>query len=150
MFVGANDGMLHAFRVGRLVQTGDPNRPTRVQNAHNTTSNDLVGREEWAFIPRNALPYLVWYGNPSYCRVPTVDYRTVVFDVSIGGPANATKTVSSWRTILIGTMGFAGKFITTSAGTFSSSVFALDLTDWLNGTSDRPTLLWECLFLMER
>jgi Tfp pilus tip-associated adhesin PilY1 len=143
VFVGANDGMLHAFRVGRLVQTGNPDKPTRLVNAYNTASNDLVGREEWAFIPRNALPYLVWYGNPSYCRVPTVDYRTVIFDASIGGPANADKTVSSWRTILIGTMGFGGKSITTSAGTFSSSVFALDLTDWLNGTSDRPTLLWE-------
>ncbi|MDT7911652.1 MAG: PilC/PilY family type IV pilus protein, partial [Thermocrinis sp.] len=143
MFVGANDGMLHAFRVGRLVQTGDPDKPTRVVNAYNDMSSDLVGREEWAFIPRNALPYLVWYGNPNYCRVPTVDYRTAVFDASIGGPANADKTVSSWRTILIGTMGFGGKAITTSAGTFSSSVFALDLTDWLNGTSAQPTLLWE-------
>jgi type IV pilus assembly protein PilY1 len=72
-----------------------------------------------------------------------VDYRTAVFDASIGGPANAGKTVSSWRTILIGTMGFGGRSITTSAGTFSSSVFALDLTDWLNGTSTQPTLLWE-------
>jgi type IV pilus assembly protein PilY1 len=143
VFVGANDGMLHAFRVGRLVQTGDPNKPTKVENARNDPLNHLVGREEWAFIPRNALPYLVWYGNPSYCRVPTVDYRTVIFDASIGGPANADKTVSSWRTILIGTMGFGGKSITTSAGTFSSSVFALDLTDWLNGTSTQPTLLWE-------
>ncbi|MFZ8784426.1 pilus assembly protein [Thermocrinis sp.] len=143
MFVGANDGMLHAFRVGRLVQTGDPDRPTRVVNAHNTMSNDLVGREEWAFIPRNALPYLVWYGNPNYCRVPTVDYRTVIFDASINGPANADKTVSSWRTILLGTMGFGGKSITTRAGTFSSSVFALDLTDWLNGIRPQPTLLWE-------
>jgi type IV pilus assembly protein PilY1 len=143
VFVSANDGMLHAFRVGRLVQTGDQDKPTSVVNAYNTSLSDLVGREEWAFIPRNALPYLVWYGNPSYCRVPTVDYRTAVFDVSIGGPANADKTVSSWRTILIGTMGFGGKSITTSAGTFSSSVFALDLTDWLNGTSAQPTLLWE-------
>jgi len=72
-----------------------------------------------------------------------VDYRTAVFDASIGGPANANRTVGSWRTILIGTMGFGGKSITTSAGTFSSSVFALDLTDWLNGTSAQPTLLWE-------
>jgi type IV pilus assembly protein PilY1 len=143
VFVGANDGMLHAFRVGRLVQTGDPNRPTRVVNAYDTSLSDLVGREEWAFIPRNALPYLVWYGNPSYCRVPTVDYRTAVFDVSIGDRADGNKTVSSWRTILIGTMGFGGKSITTNAGTFSSSVFALDLTDWLNGTSAQPTLLWE-------
>jgi type IV pilus assembly protein PilY1 len=143
LFVGANDGMLHAFRIGRTVQTGDPDKPIRLVNAYNTMSNDLVGREEWAFIPRNALPYLVWYGNPKYCRVPTVDYRTAVFDVSINGPANANKTVSSWRTVLIGTMGFGGTSIKTSAGNFSSSVFALDLTDWLNGTSPQPKLLWE-------
>jgi type IV pilus assembly protein PilY1 len=135
--------MLHAFRVGRLVQTGNPDKPTRLVNAHNDPLNHLVGREEWAFIPRNALPYLVWYGNPKYCRVPTVDYRTAVFDVSIGGPANADKTVGSWRTILIGTMGFGGRSIKTSAGPFLSSVFALDLTDWLNGTSAQPKLLWE-------
>jgi type IV pilus assembly protein PilY1 len=143
LFVGANDGMLHAFRIGRTVQTGDPDKPIRLVNAHNTMSNDLVGREEWAFIPKNALPYLVWYGNPKYCRVPTVDYRTAVFDVSIGGPANADRTVSSWRTVLIGTMGFGGRSIKTSAGNFSSSVFALDLTDWLNGLSPQPKLLWE-------
>jgi type IV pilus assembly protein PilY1 len=165
LFVGANDGMLHAFRVGRLDPTGDPNNPTKVVNAYNDTmSNNLVGREEWAFIPRNALPYLVWYGNPNYCRVPTVDYRTAVFDVSLGDPtdptsyrANANKTPDSWRTILIGTMGFGGKSITTSrldgssgTETFSSSVFALDLTDWLNCTSTHldctstpPKLLWE-------
>jgi type IV pilus assembly protein PilY1 len=32
VFVGANDGMLHAFRVGRLVQTGNANEPTKVVN----------------------------------------------------------------------------------------------------------------------
>jgi Tfp pilus assembly protein, tip-associated adhesin PilY1 len=165
MFVGANDGMLHAFRMGRLVQTGDPSRPTKLVNKYgDTEANDRVGREEWAFIPKNALPYLVWYGNPNYCRVPTVDYRTAIFDVSIGDPdllipdpANATKTPDSWRTILIGTMGFGGKSITAgklgpSSGTetYSSSVFALDLTDWLDCTSTRldctstpPKLLWE-------
>jgi Tfp pilus tip-associated adhesin PilY1 len=164
LFVGANDGMLHAFRVGRLEQTGNANEPTKLVNKYRAEDNDLVGREEWAFIPKNALPYLVWYGNPNYCRVPTVDYRTVIFDASLGDPtdptryrADANKEVSSWRTILIGTMGFGGKSITAgklgpSSGTetYSSSVFALDLTDWLNCTSTRldctstpPKLLWE-------
>jgi type IV pilus assembly protein PilY1 len=135
--------MLQAFRIGRIVQTGDQDKPIRLVNAYNTMSNDLVGREEWAFIPRNALPYLVWYGNPSYCRVPTVDYRTAVFDVSINGDPDASRNANSWRTILIGTMGFGGKFIKVGTETFSSSVFALDLTDWLNGRSPQPTLLWE-------
>jgi Tfp pilus assembly protein, tip-associated adhesin PilY1 len=156
--VGANDGMLHAFRIGRTVQTRNPAKPIELADGNS------VGREEWAFIPKNALPYLVWYGNPNYCRVPTVDYRTAIFDVSIGDPdslipdlANAPRTVDSWRTILIGTMGFGGKSITAgklgaSSGTetYSSSVFALDLTDWLDCTSTRldctstpPKLLWE-------
>ncbi len=166
LFVGANDGMLHAFRVGRLVQTRNRSEPTKVVNDYNAISSDLsdlVGTEEWAFIPRNALPYLVWYGNPNYCRVPTVDYRTVIIDASLGDPtdpiryrADANKEVSSWRTILIGTMGFGGKSITTSkldgspgTETFSSSVFALDLTDWLNDPIryPQPTLLWEVRLL---
>jgi Tfp pilus assembly protein, tip-associated adhesin PilY1 len=151
VFVGANDGMLHAFRIGRIRQTTNQDKPIELEDGNS------VGREEWAFIPKNALPYLVWYGNPNYCRVPTVDYRTAVFDVSLGDPtdpikyrADADKEVSSWRTILIGTMGFGGKSITAgklgaSSGTetYSSSVFALDLTDWLNGRSTPPKLLWE-------
>ncbi|WP_333785373.1 PilC/PilY family type IV pilus protein [Thermocrinis sp.] len=139
MFVGANDGMLHAFRIGFIKETGDPNNPIRLVNSYNDASNNQVGKEEWAFIPKNALPYLVWYGRSDYCRVPTVDYRTFVFDASIGGPANSPKNPNSWRTVLIGTMGFGGKAL----GSYSSSVFALDLTDWLNGTQPKPTLLWE-------
>jgi hypothetical protein len=60
VFVGANDGMLHAFRVGRLVQTGNPDKPTRLVNAYNTSLDDLVGSEEWAFIPKMLCP--TWYG----------------------------------------------------------------------------------------
>ncbi len=141
LFVGANDGMLHAFRIGRTEQTREAEKPIRLVNTDDATKP--VGSEEWAFIPKNALPYLVWYGNPNYCRVPTVDYRTVIFDASINGPATEDRTVNSWRTILIGTMGFGGKLIKAGGETFSSSVFALDLTDWLNGRSPRPTLLWE-------
>ncbi|WP_448584505.1 pilus assembly protein [Thermocrinis sp.] len=134
LFVGANDGMLHAFRIGHVKETGDPNTPVKLINAPDNNLTDLIGREEWAFIPRNAIPYLVWYGREDYCRVPTVDYRTYVFDASIGGPANASKDANSWRTILVGTMGFGGREL----GTYSSSVFALDITDFSN-----PRLLWE-------
>lgn len=167
IFVSANDGMLHAFRLGHIRErkvcsndTGrecqtaadcpaggfcipDPNNPVKLINSPTNNSTDLIAREEWAFIPRNAIPYLVWYGRQDYCHVPTVDYRTIVRDVSIGGPASSRKDANSWRTILVGTMGFGGKYIRAGANTYSSSVFALDLTDWLNGGSDRPILLWE-------
>ncbi len=134
--VSANDGMLHIFRVGYLQDTGDPDKPVKLVNSKSDPGSDFVGVEEFAFIPKYALPYLLWYGNPQYCHVPTVDYRVMIFDAKIG---------SNWRTLLVGAMGFGGKAITTSSSEpFSSSVFVLDLTDWLNGNlSGTPQLLWE-------
>ncbi|MEM2249469.1 MAG: hypothetical protein QXW26_04560 [Candidatus Nitrosocaldus sp.] len=165
-FISANDGMLHVFRIGSIKERKvcsnnqnmecdrdsdcpggycipNQNALVKLTNAPNNSNTDLIAREEWAFIPRNALPYLVWYGRSDYCHVPTVDYRTIVVDASIGGSSGENRTVNSWRTILVGTMGFGGKAITAGGNTYSSAVFALDLTDWLDGSSDRPTLLWE-------
>lgn len=162
IFVGANDGMLHAFRLGRIEERKvcsnntnttctsnadcpggycmpDPAKPVEINNSSSDTNKNQVGKEEWAFIPRNALPYLVWLGRQDYCHVPTVDYRVMIFDASIGGNPNDNRDVNSWRTLLIGTMGFGGKLI----NTYSSSIFVLDLTDWLNGTASTPRLLWE-------
>lgn len=124
-FVGANDGMLHAFRVGTIVNQASREKPSRLQNSPNDTATDKIGKEEWAFIPQNAIPYLIWYGKTDYCHVPTVDYRTIVVDAKVDG---------TWRTLLIGSMGFGGKEL----GSYSSSVFVLDITDPLN-----PSLLWE-------
>jgi type IV pilus assembly protein PilY1 len=136
VFVGANDGMLHAFRVGWLSAYNPPNEPLKLTDAFDLTSTDLIGKEEWAFIPRNALPYLLWLGHKDYCHVPTVDYRVSVFDAK-------DPNTGQWRTYLLGMMGFGGKAISANGTTYSSSLFFLDLTDWLNGASDRPTLKWE-------
>lgn len=124
-FVGANDGMLHAFRVGTIVNQASLEKPSRLQNSPNDTGTDKIGQEEWAFIPKNAIPYLIWYGKTDYCHVPTVDYRTLVVDAKVDGV---------WRTILVGAMGFGGKAV----GSYSSSVFVLDITD-----PTAPSLLWE-------
>lgn len=165
-FIGANDGMLHAFRIGSIKERRvcsnntnlecsrdsdcpggycipNQNSPVKLTNAPNDNGTNFIAREEWAFIPRNALPYLVWYGRQDYCHVPTVDYRTIVVDASIGGQSSEIRTADSWRTVLIGTMGFGGKEIRVGGNTYSSSIFALDLTEWLSGTSNRPTLRWE-------
>ncbi|MDM7202654.1 MAG: PilC/PilY family type IV pilus protein, partial [Thermodesulfobacteriaceae bacterium] len=139
IFLGANDGMLHAFRLGYFSDTGDVNKPLRLVDAFNSTSFANIGKEEWAFIPKNAIPYLVWYGHKDYCRIPIIDYRSLIIDASIGGDAQDNKTVNSWRTLLIGVMGFGGKELSN----YSSSIFVLDLTDWLKGEANQPTLLWE-------
>lgn len=131
IFVGANDGMLHAFRVGTIINQASFSQPSKLQNSPTDTGNNLIGREEWAFIPRNALPYLAWYGKEEFrdCHVPTVDYRPFVFDAKIGG---------QWKTLLLGVMGFGGKAIPATNPQYSSSIFLLDVT---NPTT--PSLLWE-------
>ncbi|MDI1471139.1 PilC/PilY family type IV pilus protein [Thermodesulfovibrio sp. 1176] len=136
LFVGANDGMLHAFRVGTIINQASFNQPVKLQNAPNDTETDKIGGEEWAFIPRNALPYLVWYGREDFstCHVPTVDYRTFIVDAKIGSESDEWR---GWRTLLIGVMGFGGREISSNI-VYSSSIFVLDITNPTN-----PSLLWE-------
>ncbi|MCX7760595.1 MAG: PilC/PilY family type IV pilus protein [Hydrogenothermaceae bacterium] len=143
--VGANDGMLHFFRMGTIIDQSntDQNNPVKLQNSPADPANDEIGKEEFAFIPKYAIPYLLWYGKQDYCHIPTIDSRTFIFDTSIDGSATDTKTKDSWRTVLVGVMGFGGKSIQIGSQTYSSSIYVLDLTDWLNGTTTTPTLLWE-------
>ncbi len=60
IYVGANDGMMHAF------------------NAEN-------GHEEWAFIPEFALSDFVTMADSSYCHVFTCDQTVTVKDLMVDG-----------------------------------------------------------------
>lgn len=85
IYVGANDGMMHAFDAA----TGD---------------------EQWAFVPnllyRNG--QLDQSTNPANGLVPTVDDTPVIKDVFIATPTDAT---AKWRTILIGSLRLGGRGI---------------------------------------
>lgn len=166
VFAGANDGMLHAFRLGKLeFEWLGKTSEEKVK----LVGNDL-GREEWAFIPKNVLPYLKYYVNPNYCHLFYLDMPVYIFDASINKNSSCissnywecTKQTildsnnnldlnnSSWRTILIGSMGLGGACrnmgdtscadcVKTPINNIGySSYFALDVTDPLN-----PQLLWE-------
>jgi len=155
VYVGANDGMLHAFKLGtlELKWTG---QDTAIQKAR-LKGTDL-GKEMWAFIPKNVLPYLKYLKDTEYCHIQSVDLTPYLFDASIEAPGipvsgnywDLTKTVNSWRTILIGGMKLGGAcrnstdttctncVKTPIPGVGYSSYFALDVTDQNN-----PQLLWE-------
>jgi len=156
VFAGANDGMLHAFRIGQVTKTpyssGNPYRIAQITNLGMTKN---LGDEEWAFIPNNALPYLKYLGDPAYNHLYYVNNTVSLLDVSINKPSNGSYTCTqaeywkcekkttynlvcsnnhatscstaadcgagnqcnvklldgdntSWRTILIGGMGFGG------------------------------------------
>lgn len=147
VFTGANDGMLHAFKLGALEVVNDST--TKKASLKGTD----LGKEEWAFIPKNSLPYLKYLMDKNYCHLYYVDATPFIFDASIGSPSvtgnywNETKTVDSWRTILIGGMRLGGacKAVASTygvqtpiAGEGYSSYFAMDITDPTN-----PILLWE-------
>jgi len=133
VYTGANDGMLHAFRVGKVNRTkftsSAPYRIAEIENLDNTLN---LGDEEWAFIPQNALPYLKYLPDPAYNHLFYVNNTVTLLDVSINKTAldttctqaeywkckkkttynTSTKTLNvdetSWRTVLIGGMGFGG------------------------------------------
>ncbi len=168
VFVGANDGMLHAFNLGKLGLSEG-----RYEKASLTELPGFdLGKEEWAFIPQSALPYLKYFADPNYCHLYYVDATPYVFDTSTAKPAacgigtdywDCDRTVDSWKTILIGSLRLGGACKPNGAGAINgvetpgivdmngdaildpatesigySSYFALDITDQAN-----PKLLWE-------
>ncbi len=145
VFAGGNDGMLHAFKLGKLELPGDPDwsspgtydkaRLVNPDTGAVCSSGDTnpCGKEMWAFIPKNALPYLTYETDPDYasCHIYSVDLTPVVFDASIGSTGTDINTnctasqywncgkydssgnpyspiTNRWRTILIGGMRSGG------------------------------------------
>jgi type IV pilus assembly protein PilY1 len=127
VYVGANDGMLHAFHLGVLSV-----KASGFQKASLSDPDSIgYGKEMWAFIPKNFLPYLKYQAEPDARHLYAVDGRTSIFDASIGDTAtgdcvrstywlcdkgdsvvdsagNLDATKNTWRSIVIGGMGLGG------------------------------------------
>jgi len=145
IFVGANDGMLHAFLLGQPINTykQDPSvvlcndNKFSIDTSGNVVckdGNDKVGSELWAFIPKNSLPYLKYLADPNYDTSEHIyfsDLEPFVFRIY---------TKNGVQTILIGGMRFGGCVTSPSDanGAGYSSYYALDVTD-----SKNPKLMWE-------
>jgi type IV pilus assembly protein PilY1 len=159
VFTGGNDGMLHAFRLGKLELSWGGRtavQKARITDPFSSTLLTTLGDEEWAFIPKNALPYLKYLKDPDYCHLYYADLAPYVFDASIGSGTTdqsyMTRTQSSWRTVVIGGMRTGGACDNTAGCTTAnncvktpgggatgySSYFALDVTD-----PTSPSLMWE-------
>lgn len=168
VYTGANDGLMHAFKMGTLTVQKQGNQLA-------TLSGSGLGEEAWAFIPKNVLPYLKYLADADYSHLYLVDGTTKIIDASVGHndadagnfPGcsateywkckrdDAKDNNKSWRTILIGSMGVGGASrnsgdtcidkISTGACVKTplaevgfSSYFALDITN-----PATPTFLWE-------
>lgn len=129
VYVGANDGMLHAFKLGKLTVSGTTDVPGSTVGTYLSISGNIkatltgnnLGEEQWAFIPRNTLPYLKYMTDrDNYKHLYYVDGPTVLTDVAIGRPATCASSDdysscvkdesggTNWRTVLISSMGLGG------------------------------------------
>jgi type IV pilus assembly protein PilY1 len=101
IYVGANDGMLHAFNAGFW------NSSTKgYQTSLNGEVQHPLGSELWAYIPKPALPHLQWLTEEDYPHVYYVDGIPQSYDVNIFTPD--TDHPDGWGTILVVGMRLGG------------------------------------------
>jgi type IV pilus assembly protein PilY1 len=130
-YIGANDGMLHAFNAGFYNRGDDPSSTTTQEHGWFSTtgtgaarSTPALGAELWGFIPYHLLPHLQWLARTDYDHVYYVDLKPKVTDVRIFADDGPTGThPGGWGTILIGGMRFGG-----SCGNCTSSTGAPPMT----------------------
>ncbi len=132
VYVGANDGCLHAINAGRYIETGNP-----FDRGYLDGGGITLGKELFAIIPYNLLPHLQWLANEKYCHVYYVDLKPKAFDVKCFN--SDTKHPSGWGTVLVCGMRFGGSTYTIpNLRTYRSAYFALDVTD-----PNNVEFLWE-------
>ena len=148
-YVGANDGMLHAFTSWEY----DTNTKQYIKPAHAFPSEN-IGEEVWAYIPQCLLPHLKWLPSLNYTHVYYVDLKPKVFDAKILPDEthySDTDSDDNWGTFLLLGLNMGGKHIqvnddfdydgtvgTNEIRDFYPTYTLLDVTDPRN-----PRLLWE-------
>jgi type IV pilus assembly protein PilY1 len=167
VYVGANDGMLHAFLAG-VFHPGDAitgngayfsRDPADHVSKYSSFGSDWEGTEVWAYIPQNLLPHLKWLPDSDYANINHVyyvDLKPRVFDARIYEGADTSghplKSVwdnmsqdqkndrpHGWCTVLVGGMRFGGSEISVSSGDFNND----------NDNSDDPRTFASSYFAID-
>lgn len=155
VLAGANDGMLHAFQTGTINNYGLTS-PAVDQLTGIATAN--MGKELWAFVPKNSLPYLRCLASPAGCHLYYNDlspYITTMQEQT--GTDGSGNPIYTTRTVLIGGMRLGGGSETgsgnycmnssgvsngttcTAASNCSSTKYCLDSAGATNGTTCTST-----------
>lgn len=134
IYVGANDGMLHAFNGGFYDSN---NKKFWLNCSYDSTTKTYIfndsgpdlGAEMWAYVPYNLLSHLSWLTENDYntdYHVAYVDLKPRIFDAKIF--AIDTDHPNGWGTVMVVGMRFGGGLI--SADT--------DRDNTLNDASGNP------------
>lgn len=118
VYVGSNDGYLHAFRSGRNSQNG----------SYQSTEND--GNELFAYMPDQVLRTIA---NPSNenLSLPNTLYGHNAFVDATPGIGDVFHS-NSWHSLLVGGLGLGGNIegvVANDTSISKGSIFALDITD---------------------
>jgi type IV pilus assembly protein PilY1 len=131
VYVGANDGMLHAFNAGFYNAscqrfTTQPTNATCTASTPNATGTVVgtaaaqpLGAELWAYVPKNVLPHLRWLTDPSYAHTYYVDGAPIAFDAKVFTD-DATHP-GGWGSILVVPFRLGGGTITVNVDTSGDS-----------------------------
>lgn len=121
VYIGANDGMMHAFH------TKDQVAPTAPAKCVVGGGTYCGGEEAWAYVPSMAIPNMWKLADFNYAalHVNLVNGSPVTSDVCTANCTDSTNAV--WKTILVGGLNGGGR-----------GYYALDIT-----TPSTPALLWE-------
>jgi hypothetical protein len=149
VYVGANDGMLHAFTSWEYDSVNK--QYTKPSTAPST---EQIGDELWAYVPQSLLAHLKWLPSSDYTHVYYVDLKPKAFDAKILPDDTHYADADSddnWGTILLVGLNMGGQHIWAEGdyddglGTivsetrhFYPSYTCIDVTDPRN-----PRLLWE-------
>ncbi|MES2491534.1 MAG: PilC/PilY family type IV pilus protein [Pseudomonadota bacterium] len=79
VYVGANDGMIHAFNAGFY----NPQTQSYELTGSKSETQHPLGSEIWAYIPYNLLPHLHWLQSKSYGHAWYMDGKPRIFDARI-------------------------------------------------------------------
>jgi len=124
VYVGANDGMIHAFN-GGFYDAANKRLNTQPQkciatgcSTNTTYTAHELGAEIWAYVPGDLLPHLRWGADPAYLHNFYVDGSPIAQDVKIfaddGACSPAAANTASqchpqgWGTLLIVPFRFGG------------------------------------------
>lgn len=142
VYVGANDGMLHAFDAD-VGSPADPGPPAVAAVPPGATA----GEELWAYIPSFVLPgpsnpatpeldgLAARAASTSFTHKYYVDATPYVRDVDFKDTKDSTDADNNWKTILVGGLGKGGR-----------GYYAIDVTnpaDWTSETAVAGKVLWE-------
>lgn len=115
IYVGANDGMIHAFNGGFYNEVTDAEGQEIVQYITSGKEHDgsdaqehPLGGEIWAYAPMNLLPHLQWLKDEDYAdtHVSYIDSKPKVFDAKIFNSDDDHP--DGWGTVMVVGMNLGG------------------------------------------